>query len=76
MANLQRVETAENEIAIKLNLRAELALRQEQVSMVQASKGTGIRKYWKTSVPCSLLQQPTLAESNQVLKFASTKALV
>jgi hypothetical protein len=66
MANLQRVETAENEIAIKLNLRAELALRQEQVDIMKSSKGTGTRRYWKTSSPFSVLQQPPSREASQV----------
>eukprot|EP00192_Tetraselmis_astigmatica_P003452 CAMPEP_0117680190 /NCGR_PEP_ID=MMETSP0804-20121206/18212_1 /TAXON_ID=1074897 /ORGANISM="Tetraselmis astigmatica, Strain CCMP880" /LENGTH=536 /DNA_ID=CAMNT_0005489655 /DNA_START=286 /DNA_END=1898 /DNA_ORIENTATION=+ len=67
MANLQRVETAENEMAVRIALRAELAMRQEQVEAVKSLRGTGIRRFWKTTAPNSLSEQPSLKQSSMIV---------
>jgi hypothetical protein len=66
MGDLQRVESAEVAIEIKINLRAELARRQEAVDAVKISKGSGIKKYWKTTSPFGVRSVPHLKESTQV----------
>lgn len=66
MANLQRVESAEAAVEIKMNLRAELARRQEGVDAVKAAKGSGIRKFWKTTAPLGIESVPGFKDSTRV----------
>eukprot|EP00193_Tetraselmis_chui_P003648 CAMPEP_0177753620 /NCGR_PEP_ID=MMETSP0491_2-20121128/1560_1 /TAXON_ID=63592 /ORGANISM="Tetraselmis chuii, Strain PLY429" /LENGTH=764 /DNA_ID=CAMNT_0019268923 /DNA_START=37 /DNA_END=2331 /DNA_ORIENTATION=- len=71
MGDLQRVESAEVAIEIKINLRAELARRQEAVDAVKISKGSGIKKYWKTTSPFGVRSVPHLKESTQAVHDAN-----
>jgi len=71
MANLQRVESAEAAVEIKMNLRAELARRQEGVDAVKAAKGSGIRKFWKTTAPLGIESVPGFKDSTRAMHEAN-----
>uniref|UniRef100_A0A061S2Q8 Uncharacterized protein n=2 Tax=Tetraselmis sp. GSL018 TaxID=582737 RepID=A0A061S2Q8_9CHLO len=68
MAKLQRLESAECSAAVKINLFAELARRQEQADMIRSCKGQSMRRFWRTNAPFTMSQGPTPQECTMMAR--------